>query len=200
MAIKLNPTKRMKNKNGILMAMFACAVLAVASIGCKTVVTTDANGISSTNKVPDQVAIAIATGAAKSAAYLGTKIYLEGIPPRLAGHPNDRPAFETARASVKTLIAAGTFSSGDLSSALQGLPIKELQGGKGTLIVGEAVTLWDTYGRLLASLDKAQAFQEFVLPFAQAIADGLDLALGPATAAPTTVTPTPANLEEPFQK
>ena len=181
------------------MAFLFGAVLAMASTGCKTVVSTDSSGVASTNRVPDQMAIDLAAGAARSAAYLGTKIYLEGIPPRLAGHPNDRQAFETARASVKTLIAAGTFSSSDLTTALQGLPIKELQGGEGTLIVGEAVVLWDQYGRLLANLDKAQAFKSFVLPFAQAIADGLDLALGPPGST-STVTPTPANLEEPFKQ
>jgi hypothetical protein len=185
----------MKNKNGNLMALLlAGAVLAIGS-GCKTVVSTDANGVTTTNKVPDQVAIDLATGAARSAAYLGTTIYLNGIAPNVPGHPNDRPAFETARASVKTLIAAGNFSPADLTAALQGLPIKALKGGDATLIVGEAVTLWDTYGRLLADLDKAQAFKTFVLPFAQAIADGLDQALGSGPAA----APTPANLAAPFE-
>src|ERR1051326_9520551 len=111
----------MKNKTTIrsgqfLMAFLFGAVLAMASTGCKTVVSTDSSGVASTNRVPDQMAIDLAAGAARSAAYLGTKIYLEGIPPRLAGHPNDRQAFETARASVKTLIAAGTFSSSDLTT------------------------------------------------------------------------------------
>jgi len=183
------------------MALLLGAVLAasVPVTGCKTVVSTDPTGKTVTNRVPDQVAITIAAGAAKSAAYLGTKIYLEGLPPRLAGHPQDRDKFETARSSVKSLIAAGSFSSADLTAALQGLPIKELQGSEGTLIVGQAVILWDTYGRLLANLDKAQAFQAFVLPFAQAIADGLDLALGPPGGT-TTAVPAPSNLAEPWGK
>jgi hypothetical protein len=192
--------KNMKNKNAILMAMLlTSALVAVTALtpGCKTVVSTGADGASVTNKVPDQLAIQTAAGVARSAAYLGTKIYLEGLPPKLAGHPNDRQAFEMARTSVKALIAAGTFTSADLSAALQSLPIKELQGESGTLIVGEAVVLWDTYGRLLANLDKAQAFQAFVLPFAQAIADGLDLALG--TPGSTPPAPTPANLSAPWK-
>jgi hypothetical protein len=187
----------MKNKNGILMALLLGAVLAFASAGCKTVTSTDSSGASVTNKVPDDMAIAIAAGAAKSAAYLGTKVYLEGLPPRLAGHPADRDKFELARSSVKALIAAGTFTSADLAAALQGLPIRELQGSEGTLIVGEAVVLWDTYGRLLANLDKAQAFKSFVLPFAQAVADGLDLALGPPGS--PAVTPPPAQLDAPWK-
>jgi hypothetical protein len=186
------------NKIGkVLALLLAGAVLAIGS-GCKTVVSTDANGITSTNKVPDQVAIDLSVGVARSAAYLGTKIYLEGLPPGLPGHPNDRQAFELARTSVKGLIAAGTFSSTDLTAALQGLPLKELKGDSGTLIVGEAVVLWDQYGKMLADLDKAQAFKTFVLPFAQAIADGLDLALGPP-GSPASVAPTPANLEAPFE-
>jgi hypothetical protein len=43
--------------------------------------------------------------------------------------------------------------------------------------VGEAVTLWDDYGRLLAKLDKHQVFESFVLPVAKAISRGLDMAL-----------------------
>lgn len=191
--------------NGKKMAMLFSAVVASAAIvvtstGCKTVVSTDANGVTSTNKVPDQVAIATATGIVQSAAYLGTTIYLQGIPPNVPAHPNDRQAFETARTSVKALIAAGTFTSADLTAALQALPIKELQGGNGTLIVGEAVTIWDSYGRLLTSLDKAQAFQQFILPFAQAVANGLDQALGPVGSTPSTNAPTPANLSAPFSQ
>jgi hypothetical protein len=79
------------------------------------------------------------------------------------------------------LIAAGNFSAADLTAALQALPVKELQGGEGTLIVGEAVILWDQYGRQLASLDKAQVFQTYILPVAKAIYEGLDMALGPGT-------------------
>src|ERR1044071_557823 len=157
---------------GLLVLPFTCMT------GCVRMPVVQPNGVIVTNTVPD---VQQMTAIAKSAAYLGTSVYLNGLPPRLAGHPGDRPAFVTARSSLGALIAAGNFSAADLTAALQALPVKELQGGEGTLIVGEAVILWDQYGRQLASLDKAQVFQTYILPVAKAIYEGLDMALGPGT-------------------
>jgi hypothetical protein len=104
---------------------------------------------------------------------------LNGIAPAIPAHPGDRDKFNLARTSLKTLIAAGTFSPADLTAALQSLPVSELKGDTGSLIVGEGVMLWDQYGQQLASLDKAQVFDTYVLPMAKAILAGLDQALGP---------------------
>lgn len=170
--------------------LFVCGLLAivgVAGFGCRTVTYQDpGTGAISTNRVPDVVLMA---GIAKSAAYLGTEIYLQGIPPRVPGHPEARGAFETARNSLQTLIAAGTFSASDLTAALQSLPVKELQGAQGTLIVGEAVILWDEYGQQLANLDKAKVFPTYILPVAQALLDGLNMALGTSVPANGTSVP-----------
>lgn len=150
---------------------------ALLGAGCtKTTLSVPSNGTNqvSTVSVPD---VQLMCGVAKSAAYLGTSVWLYGLPPGLAGHPQDREAFETARTSIKALIAAGSFTSGDLSAALQALPIKELQGESGTIVVGEAVILWDTYGRQLANLDKTRVFETYLLPVATALCQGLDMAL-----------------------
>jgi hypothetical protein len=144
---------------------------------CTSIQKTDPNtGATNTVHVPDVAQMQLV---AKSAVYVGTTVWLKGVPPGLPAHPEDREAFETARTSLQTLIAAGSFSAGDLSAALQSLPIKELQGDTGSLIVGEAVILWDQYGRQLASLDKALVFNTYILPVAKSILDGLNLALGP---------------------
>lgn len=129
-----------------------------------------------TKSVPD---VAQMCTVAKSASYLGLEVWIRGIPPTLPAHPQDLQKCITVRNSLKALIAAGTFSAGDLTSALQSLPINELKGDQGSLIVGEAVILWDQYGQQLASLDKAQVFDTYLLPVAQAILDGLNMALGP---------------------
>lgn len=166
------------------MGLMMLAALLFCSTACKTVTTSSVDASGKTNvvssTVPDAAVVQIVATTAKSAAYLGTKVYLEGLPPRLPGHPEARAQFDLARNSLKGLLALGSFSAGDLTSALQNLPIEELKGENGTLIVGEAVVLWDTYGRQLANLDKAQVFEGYIKPVAQAILQGLDMALGPA--------------------
>ncbi len=166
---------KIKRGLGLLVVLGLFTPVFLFTAGCKTMTSTNAAGVTVTNSAPDVDAMA---SIAKSAAYLGTSVYLNGLPPRLAGHPQDRPAFVTARSSLKALIAAGTFSMADLTAALQALPVKEMQGSEGTLIVGEEVILWDQYGRQLARLDKAQVFAAYILPVAKAIYEGLDMALG----------------------
>lgn len=144
---------------GKVLPFLLCLGLAVALPACVT-----------HPNVPD---VALMQAVAKNAAYVGTRLYLQN-------QPQKRPGFELARMSLRALIAAGQFSTDDLTKALQSLPIKELQGDTGSVIVGAAITLWDAYGRQLASLDKEKVFKSHVLPVAQSILAGFDLALGPA--------------------
>lgn len=178
----------MKNNFGKTMAFLFAAVLAGTALsitGCKTVTSTsvDANGATNTvsSYAPDVFAMQTA---AESAAFLGTEIYLNGLGTTVPAHPQDRPAFLLARNSLSALIAAGNFSAGDLTAALQALPIQQLQGSQGTLIMGEAVMLWDQYGKQLATLDKNQVFAGYVLPVAQSILNGLNMALASPASAP----------------
>jgi len=105
-------------------------------------------------RVPD---VQLMQSVAKDASYLGTTFYLRA-------QPQDRPLFLLARDSLATLIAAGSFSPDQLSQALSNLPIRELKGEQGELIVGAAVTLWDAYGRQLAALDQDKVFETYVQP------------------------------------
>ena len=154
------------------------AMVAATLVACTTV-TNPKTG--ATTKVPDVVQM---EAIAQSAAFIGTTVWLNGIEPNVAGHPQDRPQFELARTSLRALIAGGEFSAADLTAALQSLPVAELKGDTGSLIVGEAVTLWDVYGQQLASLDKAQVFRTYILGVAKAILTGLDQAMGPPLPAP----------------
>ena len=76
----------------------------VAALLCLPACTTTPTG----QRVPDVLQMQTV---AKSAAFLGTTIYLNGLPPGIPGHPQDRPQFELARTSLRTLIAAGSFSA-----------------------------------------------------------------------------------------
>src|SRR3954452_24811144 len=116
-----------KKLSMVLSAAFLVATLTFTP-GCRTSTFTDpTTGAVSTNRAPDVQAMA---SLAKSAAYLGTSIYLNGLgdKTRVPAHPEAKPAFESARTGLKGLIAAGTFSASDLTAVLQGLPVKELQG------------------------------------------------------------------------
>jgi hypothetical protein len=164
-----------------LSLIFSAVLLLVLASGCKTATYSSINPVTGqtntiTQKVPD---VAQMQTIAKSAAYIGTQVWLNGLPPSVPGHPADRTKFLLVRNSLQTLIAAGNFNATALTAALQSLPVTQLQGPSGTLIVGEAVILWDQYGQQLASLDKAQVFNTYVLPVAQSILDGLNMALGP---------------------
>lgn len=168
----------MKSKLTPLLGLAGVIGLVGLSSGCKTVTTTDpGTGATNTVSVPDVKQMQIV---AQSAAYLGTTIWLDGLGDgtRVPAHPQDRAKFELARQALKILIAGGTFSAADLKEALLMLPVKELQGAGGNLVIGEAVVLWDVYGRQLANLDKAQVFSTYLLPVAQSILAGLNMALG----------------------
>jgi len=107
---------------------------------------------------------------AENAAYFGTVEYLKS-------HASDRDKFVLAANSVRALIALGSFSHDDLAKALQQLPVQELIGPNGTLVVDEAIMLWDLEGKELIGIDAAQKFNAFVLPVAKATLAGLDRAL-----------------------
>lgn len=137
-------------------------------------------GCSTTSTGPN---VGIMQAAAKSAVFEGTTIWLNGLGTLLPPHPADRDKFVIARDSLAALIAAGTFDQTNLTTILKGLPISQFQGTAGTLIVGEIVILWDQYGQQLLALDKSKVFNVYVLPVAQSILEGLNLALGPDASA-----------------
>jgi hypothetical protein len=64
------------------------------------------------------------------------------------------------------------------TKALSALPIKELKGDKGVIVVGAAVILWDTYASQVTTLDQAKK----VMPVVIAVRNGLARALVKPTA------------------
>jgi hypothetical protein len=109
------------------------AALALFATGCKT-------NSTDTQKVA-RVAVV-----AEMAAFSGTSVYLKA-------HPENRPYFNIARESLHALAATNGITPASFAEALKGLPIKELQGDTGTLVVGNAVVLYDMLAREHVNLD-----------------------------------------------
>lgn len=157
----------MKNKNGIVIALFSLLAVLAFAPGCTSVRTVGADGTAVTNSVPDPTILRIT---AQEAAALGGQFWL-------AEHPENRPEFELARTSLAALIATGNGTPADLQAALAQLPIKQLEGSSGAVIISGAVVLLDAAGRQLVKLDSKQVWSAYVEPVAQGLLAGLDQAL-----------------------
>lgn len=118
--------------------------------------------------VPDAVVL---QAVAQEAASVGATFWMQA-------HPENRAEFELARTSLRSLVAAGNGSVADLQQALSDLPIKQLSGSSGQVIVSGAVVLIDAAGKELAKLDSAGVWSFYVQPVAQGLLAGLDQALG----------------------
>lgn len=144
------------------------SLIALASMlaftGCQTTSNTDGT----TTKAVDPIVLQLV---AQDATAVGATMLLQQ-------KPEYRPQLELARMSVKALLATGNGSPAELQAALSGLPIKQLQGNQGALIVTSAVTLIDAAGARLKAVDSKQVWASYVQPIAQGIANGLDQALG----------------------
>lgn len=142
-------------KSKIRSLRFAPCALLLALLGCATTNTTTVT--------PDPAArIARMTTVAELAAFTGTSL-------RLQSHPQDRGIFESALAALDVLVADQNYDPTALQSALAKLPVKELQDGQGTLIVGSALILYDAYARDFVKLDRTT----YLLPVINAVRSGM---------------------------
>lgn len=144
-------------------SVLSACILSIALIlspGCTTTPTGQT--------IPDPEVLQVT---AQEAAAIGTQLWL-------GTHPNDRAQFELARTSLSALIATGKGSAADLQAALSNLPIKQLSGTNGSVIVTTAAILISKGGQQLAKLDTAGVWNNYVEPVAQGLLDGLNQALG----------------------
>lgn len=132
-------------------------MLACLLMGCSTV------------QNPNQTAQL--AGIAEVAAYTGTAYYL-------ADHPEKAPLFEASLQALNGLINDNNSDPAAFTKALSALPIKELKGDKGVIVVGAAVILWDTYASQVTTLDQAKK----VMPVVIGVRNGLARALVKPTA------------------
>lgn len=114
---------------------FACGLFLLS--GCATT-----GGVATspgTNATPAELVRAQRIGTvAELAAFSGTQVWL-------LEHPADRAYFEASAAALDVLLQSGEVSPEKFSAALSKLPIKELQGNEGTLIVGSTMILYDAF-------------------------------------------------------
>lgn len=123
-----------------ILALIAAGFALILS-GCST---TGAGGpAGATNEAARIERIA---GVAEVAAYSGAGYWL-------LDHPQDRDKFAAAIAAL----GAVTGDPVEFRNALGGLPVKELKGDKGALIVGAAVLLYETEFAQLTHIDQRSA-------------------------------------------
>lgn len=141
----------------ITASLLACAL--VFTPGCKT------TSAPSTPEQSAQKAQRLGT-VAELAAFTGTTVWLRD-------HPQDRQYFEASRATLDLLLGSSNITPETFSQALFGLPVKELQGESGALIVGSSLILYDAFVREHVNMDA----NVYLRPVVQGVRNGLDRGL-----------------------
>lgn len=103
---------------------------------------------------------------AQLASYTGTQVWI-------SKHPTDRAYFEASLVALDALLVNGKATPAAFAAALQGLPIKELQGDQATLIIGSVVILYDAYMLENVNLDA----NVYLRPIIEGVRDGIDKGL-----------------------
>jgi hypothetical protein len=159
----------MKNNFGKTMAIFSALSLSGAMLmsGCTTVTHQLANGSTVTNSVPDPIVLRMV---ATEAATVGTQAWL-------AKNPQDADKFDMARKSLRGLLAVGGGTVADLQKALSLLPVDQLTGTNGQVIVTAASVVISQAGQWALRFDTKNIWPDYIEPLARGLADGLDAAL-----------------------
>lgn len=124
-----------------------------------------------------------------------------GVSNDLQNHPKNRPAYEASLQALNLLLLSEKYDPASLKSALANLPIKELKGTQGALIISGVVNVFQLAIRpgdtnsVLYEINSEAA----VAAVGKAIRDGIQTALlmnpppaAGAVAAPRAAPPTPA--------
>lgn len=93
-------------------------------------------------------------------------------------HPDHRAAYEVAALALTRLVDASNWDAKEFAAVLAKLPVKQLQGSQGALLVQGTVLLWDLMGQTLFDPTSPNALKAMIT----AVRDGLNQALGPASA------------------
>jgi hypothetical protein len=152
-------------RNHKVKSLFAVALLTSTLAFTPGCVTTETG-----QKIPDPVLL---QSVSFEAASVGATFWLQSHP-----DPETRAQFVLVQASLRTLVSAGSGDLAQLQAALSDLPIKQLSGTNGQVIVGGAVVLIDAAGKQLLKLDSKGIYPHYVQPVAQGVLAGLDIALG----------------------
>ena len=107
------------------------------------------------------------TTVAALAAYTGASI-------DLVDNPDHKATYEATVALLSMLLDTQDYDPIKFAEAIRQLPVKELKGDKGVIIIGAAIILWDQYAREVTHLDRAT----YIAPVIRGVTDGLRRALG----------------------
>lgn len=143
-------------------------LLAAAFLACGLLTLTLATGCATTGGGGPPISPQSVGTVAEVAAYTGTQVYLRD-------HPTERPKFEAALAALAVLKAGTNATPAQVQEALDKLPIKQLQGDKGTIIISTAVILYDSLARQYVNVE---ATPEWLREFMNGAYRGLARALG----------------------
>jgi hypothetical protein len=91
----------------------------------------------------------------------------------LAAHPDQRPAFAVAKATLDSLIHDGNYDPALLAEALRGLPVDMLKGLEGALLVSDLIVVWDSTAGEATRIEKTT----WIKPMMEAVRNGLAEAL-----------------------
>jgi len=115
---------------------------------------------------PSGVNVARIASIANTAAYMGSALWL-------VDHPSDRPTFLLVKATLDGLIQDGQYDPLLFRDALAKLPVKELKGEKGAILIDASVLIFDLAFQEYATTDQAT----WLKPIMVAVRDGLQRGL-----------------------
>jgi hypothetical protein len=139
--------------NNTLAPVLAISLILATATGCRT--------------APPQQATQRMAAIAELAAYTGAGL-------DLVDHPQRRIYYEASVAALDGMLKDRNYSPAAFAAALQKLPVRELRGEKGALIVGAAVLLWDQYAAEIVNLDQEQTVKPVVVSVRNGLARALD--------------------------
>jgi hypothetical protein len=159
-----------QSSTGGLSALFFVVGASSMLVGCshfqKSVVTTDANGVVSTNQVVDLSRIAPAV---KVAAFSGTSIALQE-------HPEWIKGFNEALGDLKLIEASPKIDFTTVLAVVQRLPVKELKSPEAKLAITGGTMLLAEYSpeiNQITALDKVQEIRPIVTALREGVEQGL---------------------------
>ena len=139
-----------------------CVIVGLLAICTFTACRTDKPGIDE----PPAISTKDMATIAELAAYTGTLIHL-------TDNESDRGIFAAVEQSLAVALDANDYDPVKFANTLQALPIKELQGSKGSIILGSAVILWRRYSTQVVALDREKQVRPVIEAVHRGLADAL---------------------------
>jgi hypothetical protein len=160
--MKIRITARELRDLVLRVCLIAAGVIVLAAIG----------GCTTTADGQKHLDMALVCPIANGAGQFGTAAALQA-------YPQYRPAFVAARDGLRLISITNGISADDLASVLKLIPVKQLQGTNGSLLMsGGGVMVFGLLQGEIGKVDKKQLMARDVAPLAGCIAAGMTAGLG----------------------